>query len=105
MPKKLLPSQQLEKHIETYLCQKIKGLGGIPYKFTSPSRRSVPDRMCVLPKGFVIFVECKRPGEVPTDAQYREIKRLAVLDQWVTWVDTKDKVDRLIKVWEERLNE
>ena len=104
MGRKLLPSEQKESHIEQYLCDKIKELGGIAYKFTSPGRRSVPDRLCVLPQGEVIFVECKRPGEEPTPAQYRELERLEEMEHWVYWVDTKGKIDKIFNFWKERLD-
>ena len=101
--KRLLPSQQKEHHVEAHLIKRIKQLGGTAYKFTSPQRRSVPDRLCVLPKGYVLFIECKRPGEEPTDAQYRELEKLQDLDQWNYWVDTTDKIDRIYNYWKERL--
>lgn len=85
-----------EKDIETYLCSCINRLGGVPYKFTSPARRSVPDRLCVMPSGISVFVECKRPGKKLSQAQTREAARLKALGQWVTWVDSKDAVDGLM---------
>ncbi len=104
MSRKLLPSEQKEKHIEAHLVKRIKQLGGIPYKFTSPQRRSVPDRLCVLPHGYVLFVEVKRPGQEPTESQYRELERLQDLEQWVAWVSTKGEVDALYNTWKERLD-
>lgn len=38
----------LEKKVEEHLCKKVKEAGGIAYKFTSPQRRSVPDRLVLL---------------------------------------------------------
>jgi len=38
----------LEKQIEAYLVERVKEAGGIAYKFTSPQRRSVPDRLVLL---------------------------------------------------------
>lgn len=35
----------LEKVIEAHLVKRVKEQGGIAYKFTSPQRRSVPDRL------------------------------------------------------------
>jgi hypothetical protein len=35
----------LERPIEEHLVKRIKAKGGIAYKFTSPQRRSVPDRL------------------------------------------------------------
>lgn len=94
--------QITEKTIEAYLMKMISKLKGHAYKFNSEQRRGVPDRICVLPKGLLIFVECKRPGGEPSPAQYREIARLRALGQNVTWVSTTDDVDRLerdIKLW------
>ncbi len=105
MGKKLSLSQQRETHIENHLIKRVKQLGGIPYKFTSPQRRSVPDRLCVLPGGYVLFIECKRPGEEPTDAQYRELGKLNDLGQWTYWVSTKGEVDKIYHFWKERLEE
>lgn len=38
----------LEKKVEEHLCKRVKEAGGIAYKFTSPQRRSVPDRLVLL---------------------------------------------------------
>jgi len=86
----------LEKDIEEYWCRVVKGLGGIPFKFTSPQRRSVPDRMNVFPWGQIVFVEVKRPKEKSTSAQLREQNRLREMSQWVEEVDTFEKCDLLI---------
>lgn len=59
----------LERQIEEALCCRVKSLGGMCEKFTSPARRSVPDRIVTLPGGRVIFVELKAPGKKPTRAQ------------------------------------
>jgi len=66
----------LEKTIERHLVMAVKKLGGISYKFTSPGRRSVPDRICILPGGTVVFVEVKAPGKKPTELQALEIKKI-----------------------------
>lgn len=92
-----------ESKIEKFLCDKIKELGGIPYKFTSPGRRSVADRLCVLPQGHILFVECKAPGEELTDAQQREKDRLEELSQWHYTVSTKGEVLKLFNFWQRRL--
>lgn len=38
----------LERDIEKHLVTKVKAAGGVAYKFTSPQRRSVPDRIVLL---------------------------------------------------------
>jgi len=79
-----------ESTIEAHLVKQIKSLGGVAYKFTSPQRRSVPDRLCVLPKGVSFFVECKAPGAKPTPGQEREIAQLRAKGHTVFIIDTKD---------------
>ena len=48
-----------EKILERKLVEKIKKLGGHAYKFVSPGRRGVPDRMVALPHSQTVFVELK----------------------------------------------
>lgn len=94
-----------EKDIEKYLREQVRDkLGGIAYKFTSPGRRSVPDRICVV-HNEVFFVECKATGQVATDAQLREHAKLEALGQWVYVVSSKYAVDQIIKFWEVRLDD
>ena len=66
----------LEKQIEAAVCNYAKSKGILAYKFTSPARAAVPDRMFVQPDGKIFFIEFKRDGQVPTPAQYREHNRL-----------------------------
>ena len=65
----------LEKDIEKKACEWAKSQGWLTYKFTSPNRRSVPDRIFVK-QGHVIFIEFKRPGGRLTSGQEREIEKL-----------------------------
>lgn len=66
----------LEKQIESAVCDYAKTKGLLAYKFTSPNRAAVPDRMLVCPDGRVFFIEFKREGQKPTPAQEREHDRL-----------------------------
>ena len=86
----------LEKEIEKYLCDRVKLMGGLCEKFTSPNRRSVPDRMITMPKGIIHFVECKAPNKKPTEAQQRDHKRRFELGVIVHVLDSKSKVDEWI---------
>lgn len=86
-----------ESIIERYLVQEVKKLDGVPYKFKSPQRRSVPDRLCIFDKGITAFVELKATGENPTEAQWREMDRLEDKGQWVLWTDSKAGVNNFIK--------
>lgn len=62
----------LEKDVEQALVRRVKQLGGIADKFTSPGKRSVPDRLVTLPDGRIVFVELKRPGQKPTAKQQKD---------------------------------
>lgn len=66
----------LEKQIEAKVCDYAKSKGMLTYKFTSPSRAAVPDRMFICADGRIFFIEFKRGGQKPTDAQAREHERL-----------------------------
>lgn len=74
----------------------VKGLGGVAYKFTSPARASVPDRLLVLPGRAAFFIEYKRWGEKPTDAQAREGRRLIRMGQYVYYIDCQPISDFVI---------
>lgn len=66
----------LEKHIEASVCDYAKEKGLLVYKFTSPNRSAVPDRLFICPEGLTFFIEFKRPGQVATPQQQREHVRL-----------------------------
>lgn len=79
-----------ESTVENNLVKKVKAAGGTAYKFTSPGRKAVPDRLVLLPGGRVVFVECKAPGEQPRTDQVREHNRLRALGFKVVVLDSKD---------------
>ena len=64
-----------EAKIEDAACKWAVGQGWLAMKFTSPARRSVPDRIFIR-DGQVVFVEFKTPKGVLTSGQEREIARL-----------------------------
>lgn len=76
-----------ESDIERELVRAVQAAGGIAYKFTSPSRRSVPDRIVLLPGCPAQFVELKAPGAKPTRAQKREHARIAAAGGTVWVID------------------
>lgn len=81
----------LEKVIEQKVCDHAKKLGCLVYKFTSPSRRSVPDRLFILPEGRgCFFVEFKRGGQKPTKAQEIEIAKIRAQGATVFIIDNVD---------------
>lgn len=77
----------LEKVIEEKVNKYAESKGMIQYKFVSPNRRSVPDRMYVVKGGKTFFIEFKRKGEKPTPGQEREIAKLRAQGSLVYVVD------------------
>lgn len=93
-PKRTIP---LEATVEEYLRKAVKKYGGIAYKFNSPARRSVPDRIIVLPNGVLHFIEMKTIGGKVSPGQRREIARLRRLGHTVYVIWTKAGVDKYIR--------
>lgn len=85
-----------EKEIETYLRERIRGIGGIAFKFVSPGNDGVPDRLVCLPSGRAIFVELKAPGQKPRPLQIHQIGRLKQLGFRVEVIDSKEQVDKFV---------
>lgn len=77
----------LEKQIEAKVCEYAKSKGLLAYKFTSPARAAVPDRLFVAPDGRVFFCEFKAEGKKPTAAQEREHKKLRDMNVSVFVID------------------
>ncbi|WP_208452590.1 VRR-NUC domain-containing protein [Burkholderia gladioli] len=86
----------LEKTVEAYLVERVRALGGTAYKFTSPARASVPDRIVILPPGRIFFVELKRPGGKLTRGQEREHEHLRRLGADVRMLDSREAVDAFL---------
>jgi len=82
----------LERDIEKAFVNRVKTIGGMAEKFTSPSRRSVPDRLVTLHGNIVIFVELKAPGKKPTKLQLRDHARRKALGCDVRVIDSLDQV-------------
>jgi len=86
----------LEKQIEQALVRRVKSLDGMAEKFTSPNRRSVPDRLVTLPGGRIVFIECKRPGGKVTEAQARDHQRRRDLGCEVWVIDSIEMIEKFI---------
>jgi hypothetical protein len=87
-----------ESKIERALCKAVEAFCGVAYKFVSPGRRGVPDRLVLFPvapehreivSAYVYFVETKAPGKKPRPEQEREIGRLRDMGFDVAVVDGK----------------
>ena len=86
----------LEKDIESKVCEYAKQQGVLVYKFTSPARAAVPDRMFIRPDGKVWFCEFKREGQKPTPSQEREHHRLRQHKVFVFVIDNVEEGKAMI---------
>jgi len=83
----------LERDIEKAFVKRVKSLGGMAEKFTSPAKRSVPDRIVTLPGGKIIFVELKKPGAKPTELQLRDHANRRALGCDVRVISTMEEIN------------
>ena len=84
----------LEREIEKYLVKRVKELGGVAYKFTSPSHRGVSDRVVCLPGGETWFVELKTQGGKLSRLQDMFAQDMARLAQRYVCLWSKEQVDQ-----------
>ena len=76
-----------ESEIESVVRNHALRLGLLVYKFVSPGRRGVPDRMFVNKNVVIAFLEIKALGKKPTKVQSREINLLKVRGVLAAWSD------------------
>ena len=86
-----------EKKIENYLVKQVKKQCGLCLKFVSPSMAGVPDRIVLLPKGRVFFVETKAPGKKPRKIQTAVHRIFENLGFKVYVTDSKQQVDKAVE--------
>lgn len=90
-----------ERDVERYLIKECEKRGWLCWKFVSPGRRGVPDRIVIRP-GSVAFVEVKRKGGRISPLQIRRIEELIRLLIPARVVETKGEIDEMIREWESR---
>ena len=88
---------QLENEVEGHLRRRVEKAGGLCVKFLPDFARGFPDRIVLLPRGVLVWVETKRPqGCVLSPVQKVQHVLLRRLGQRVEVVWTKDQADALI---------
>jgi len=92
---KLQPMQ--EKTIERSLVETVQARGGLCLKWVCPGWAGVPDRICLLPGGLIIFAELKRPGGVIAARQEWWRDKLAALGFRHYYVCGKSDIAAIIK--------
>lgn len=81
-----------EKDIERYLVHQCKEIRALCWKWASPGRIGVPDRI-VLFRGRIWFVELKSKGRKPNPIQCVVFAMLERVGFHVHVLDSHDKVD------------
>ena len=85
----------MERDIEAYLVKRVRSLGGMAYKFVSPSNRGVDDRLVVLPDQ-IWFVEVKQEGGRLTALQALFIEQMKRMGHNAIVVWNKEDVDAFV---------
>ena len=87
----------IENDVEKYLIRQVKAIDGLCWKWVSPGRRGVPDRIVMLPGGGVYFVELKAPGKTERPDQVFVQKKLRSTGCVVcSSVGSKDAVNAIV---------
>lgn len=86
-------SEVSEKALERYFVDKVKAMGLTTVKNQDPLMSGMPDRLVVMPRGKVVWVEFKSAGKHPTPLQMVQIKRLEAKGHIVMVVDGKKELD------------
>ena len=82
-----------EKTIEEYLTWAVERVGGVTFKFRSPSQRGVADRIVCLPNGQTWFVEVKTEGGRLSELQKVFASDMALMNQRYVCLWNKDQID------------
>lgn len=86
----------LEKQIEAHLVKRVKAIGGMAYKFTSPAHKGVSDRIVCLPDGQTWFVELKTEGGRLSPLQKVFASDMARMNQKYVCLWNKEQIDDFI---------
>jgi ribosomal protein S6 len=86
----------LEKEIEKYFVWAVERQGGKAWKFTSPGRKGVADRIACLPDGSTWFVELKTKGGKLSELQKLFAADMKLLNQNYACLWTKEQIDTFI---------
>lgn len=88
-----------EEGLERKLKKKVEAAGGLFLKWVSPGFSGVPDRICLMPGGRIVFLEIKRPGRTGglSPRQIRVIGQIRGLGFQVAVVNSEEAADEYIR--------
>ena len=89
-----------EDSVEDYLVARCRDEAILCFKFSSPSRRAVPDRILMGHDAnghpVTLFIEVKRPGGKPRADQYAMLSNMRDHGAHAVVADSRQQVDRLL---------
>ncbi|MEE0874727.1 MAG: VRR-NUC domain-containing protein [Ruminococcus sp.] len=85
-----------EKSTEQKLVKAVKSKGGLAPKFVSPGFDGVPDRIVLLPRGRIAFVELKAKGRKMRPLQVRRKRQLESLGFLVYCIDSPEQIGGIL---------
>jgi hypothetical protein len=85
-----------EKIVENHFVWAVERIGGKTYKFTSPGRKGVADRIACLPNGSTWFVELKTKGGRLSVLQKMFMSDMTLLNQKYACLWTTEQIDEWI---------
>ena len=88
----------MERDVEKHFIWTVERMGGITYKFTSPGRKGVADRIACLPDGSTWFVELKTKGGRLSKLQMLFAKEITSVNQKYACLWTKEQVDEFAAI-------
>ncbi|CQR74986.1 VRR-NUC domain protein [Sporomusa ovata DSM 2662] len=86
----------MERDIEKKLVAEVKKRGGLAVKLISPGMAGVPDRIVLLPKSKMAFVELKALGKKLRPLQQKRSKQFFALGFQVYCVDQLEMIGRVL---------
>jgi hypothetical protein len=91
-----------ESEVENHFMWAVERIGGKTYKFTSPGRKGVADRIACLPDGSTWFVELKTKGGRLSVLQKMFMSDMTLLNQNYACLWTTEQIDEFIKTLSKR---
>ena len=85
-----------ERDIEQRLVKAVKAKGGLAPKFVSPGFDGVPDRIVLLPRGRIAFIELKAKGRKMRPLQVRRKRQLKSLGFSVYCIDSPEQIGGIL---------
>lgn len=89
-----------ESTLEKRLVRAVKDVGGLCWKFTSPGLIGVPDRLCMFPGGWAVFVEMKAPGGKLRPIQEKRHEEIRGIMLPVYTIDSQEGIAELIGLYD-----